>query len=192
MNIELYLILITLTLATLHMIAPDHWIPISIISAKRKYLSAQTDAYSFSIGFAHGLLSALLALGIAYLGVRLIGYNQVRIGSVILLAAVCIYIFANVLKEKKNSESVENTSLIVSFIPDPAFLPIVLASVIYGGIFVGTLSLLFIFAGGISLMIVTSFARKGMLKALEKVDPVNIDYVVILVLAITAIFIYFT
>lgn len=192
MNIELYLILITLTLATLHMIAPDHWMPISIISAKRKYLSAQTDAYSFSIGFAHGLLSALLALGIAYLGVRLIGYNQVRIGSVILLAAVCIYIFANVLKEKKNSESVENTSLIVSFIPDPAFLPIVLASVIYGGIFVGTLSLLFIFAGGISLMIVTSFARKGMLKALEKVDPVNIDYVVILVLVITAIFIYFT
>ena len=192
MNIELYLILITLTLATLHMIAPDHWMPISIISAKRKYLSAQTDAYSFSIGFAHGLLSALLALGIAYLGVSLIGYNQVRIGSVILLAAVCIYIFANVLKEKKNSESVENTSLIVSFIPDPAFLPIVLASVIYGGIFVGTLSLLFIFAGGISLMIVTSFARKGMLKALEKVDPVNIDYVVILVLAITAIFIYFT
>ncbi len=192
MNIELYLILITLTLATLHMIAPDHWMPISIISAKRKYLSAQTDAYSFSIGFAHGLLSALLALGIAYLGVRLIGYNQVRIGSVILLAAVCVYIFANVLKEKKNSESVENTSLIVSFIPDPAFLPIVLASVIYGGIFVGTLSLLFIFAGGISLMIVTSFARKGMLKALEKVDPVNIDYVVILVLAITAIFIYFT
>ncbi len=192
MNIELYLILITLTLATLHMIAPDHWIPISIISAKRKYLSAQTDAYSFSIGFAHGLLSALLALGIAYLGVSLIGYNQVRIGSVILLAAVCIYIFANVLKEKKNSESVENTSLIVSFIPDPAFLPIVLASVIYGGIFVGTLSLLFIFAGGISLMIVTSFARKGMLKALEKVDPVNIDYVVILVLVITAIFIYFT
>ncbi len=192
MNIELYLILITLTLATLHMIAPDHWIPISIISAKRKYLSAQTDAYSFSIGFAHGLLSALLALGIAYLGVRLIGYNQVRIGSVILLAAVCVYIFANVLKEKKNSESVENTSLIVSFIPDPAFLPIVLASVIYGGIFVGTLSLLFIFAGGISLMIVTSFARKGMLKALEKVDPVNIDYVVILVLVITAIFIYFT
>ncbi len=169
-----------------------HWIPISIISAKRKYLSAQTDAYSFSIGFAHGLLSALLALGIAYLGVRLIGYNQVRIGSVILLAAVCVYIFANVLKEKKNSESVENTSLIVSFIPDPAFLPIVLASVIYGGIFVGTLSLLFIFAGGISLMIVTSFARKGMLKALEKVDPVNIDYVVILVLVITAIFIYFT
>ena len=192
MNIELYLILITLTLATLHMIAPDHWMPISIISAKRKYLSAQTDAYSFSIGFAHGLLSALLALGIAYLGVSLIGYNQVRIGSVILLAAVCIYIFANVLKEKKNSESVENTSLIVSFIPDPAFLPIVLASVIYGGIFVGTLSLLFIFAGGISLMIVTSFARKGMLKALEKVDPVNIDYVVILVLVITAIFIYFT
>ncbi len=192
MNIELYLILITLTLATLHMIAPDHWMPISIISAKRKYLSAQTDAYSFSIGFAHGLLSALLALGIAYLGVSLIGYNQVRIGSVILLAAVCIYIFANVLKEKKNSESVENTSLIVSFIPDPAFLPIVLASVIYGGIFVGTLSLLFIFAGGISLMIVTSFARKGMLKALEKVDPVNIDYVVILVLVITAIFIYLT
>ena len=192
MNIELYLILITLTLATLHMIAPDHWMPISIISAKRKYLSAQTDAYSFSIGFAHGLLSALLALGIAYLGVSLIGYNQVRIGSVILLAAVCVYIFANVLKEKKNSESVENTSLIVSFIPDPAFLPIVLASVIYGGIFVGTLSLLFIFAGGISLMIVTSFARKGMLKALEKVDPVNIDYVVILVLVITAIFIYFT
>ena len=192
MNIELYLILITLTLATLHMIAPDHWMPISIISAKRKYLSAQTDAYSFSIGFAHGLLSALLALGIAYLGVSLIGYNQVRIGSVILLAAVCVYIFANVLKEKKNSESVENTSLIVSFIPDPAFLPIVLASVIYGGIFVGTLSLLFIFAGGISLMIVTSFARKGMLRALEKVDPVNIDYVVILVLVITAIFIYFT
>lgn len=192
MDIELYLILITLTLATLHMIAPDHWMPISIISAKRKYLSAQTDAYSFSIGFAHGLLSALLALGIAYLGVSLIGYNQVRIGSVILLAAVCVYIFVNVLKERKNSESVENTSLIVSFIPDPAFLPIVLASVIYGNIFVGTLSLLFIFAGGISLMIVTSFARKGMLKALEKVDPVNIDYIVIIVLVITAIFIYFT
>ncbi|MFG1502794.1 MAG: hypothetical protein AAE984_05615 [Cuniculiplasma divulgatum] len=192
MNTEFYLILITITLAVLHMIAPDHWIPISIISAKRKYTDSTTATYGLTIGIVHGILSAMIALVVAFLGVSIIGYDRIKIGSVFLLAVVCLYILLNIRKEENKSEKIENTSLLVSFIPDPAFLPIVLAATVYSELFIGIMSLLFIVSGGISLMIIALFAKKRMLKGLEKIKPTNVDYVIVAVLAITAIFIYFT
>jgi hypothetical protein len=68
----------------------------------------------------------------------------------------------------------------------------VLAATVYSELFIGIMSLLFIVSGGISLMIIALFAKKGMLKGLEKIKPTNVDYVIVAVLAITAIFIYFT
>ncbi len=192
MNFEFYLIGITFVLAILHMIAPDHWIPISILSAKRKYNNAKSSGYGFFIGIAHGILSAILALAVAFLGLKLVGYGEVKLASIILLIAVCVYIFINAFKEKENKSSIENTSLLVSFIPDPAFLPIVLAATVYGNLFLGVLSIIFIVAGGVSLMLVVMLARMGFLKSMERVEPVMIDYIVILVLLATALFIFLT
>ena len=192
MSLELYLVFITLILAILHMLAPDHWIPISILSAKRKYSDSKTGSYGFAIGTAHGILSSTLALVIAFLGISFLGYSKIKIASIVLLAAVCIYILLNAVKERKAERNVENTSLLVSIIPDPAFLPIVLSSTIYGYFFIGFLSVLFVVAGGLSLMMVVLLAHRGMLKSLEKVKPDNVDYVVVIVLLLTAVFIYFT
>ncbi|MCL6014505.1 MAG: hypothetical protein M1323_02635 [Candidatus Thermoplasmatota archaeon] len=192
MNTEFYLILISITLAVLHMIAPDHWIPISILSAKRRYTDGKTATYGLFIGITHGILSTILALLVAFLGISIIGYDRIKIGSIVLLVLVCLYILLNIRKEVHETEKIENTSLLVSFIPDPAFLPIVLAATVFGGFFIGMISALFIVSGGISLMIISLFAKKGMLKGLEKIKPTNVDYIIVVVLAFTAFFIYFT
>lgn len=192
MGLELYLVFITSVLALLHMLAPDHWMPISILSARRKYSDGRTGSYGFAIGTAHGLLSSVLALAIAFLGVSFLGYERIKIAPIVLLAAVCLYIFINAVKEERGNESIEDTSLLVSIIPDPAFLPNILASTVYGYIFIGFLSVLFVLAGGFSLALVSILAHRGLLKGLERVKPVDVDYVVIAVLVFTAIFIYFT
>ncbi|MCL4480512.1 MAG: hypothetical protein M1113_03385 [Candidatus Thermoplasmatota archaeon] len=192
MSLELYLVFITLILAILHMLAPDHWIPLSILSAKRKYSNGRTAYYGFAIGTVHGILSSALALVIAFLGISFLGYGKIKIASIVLLAAVCVYILLNAFKERKAERNVENTSLLVSIIPDPAFLPIILSSAIFGYFFISFISVLFVVAGGLSLLVVTLLAHKGMLKSLEKVRPDNVDYVVVAVLLLTALFIYFT
>ncbi|MCL4314701.1 MAG: hypothetical protein M1454_03120 [Candidatus Thermoplasmatota archaeon] len=192
MNYAFYLLMITAVIATLHMIAPDHWIPISALASKRHYAFSRTAATSFSIGTAHGLTSTILSLLVGYLGIYIFGVAYVKLGSVILLVAVSVYIVINSFLERKAKEVVENTSLVVSFLPDPAFLPIILLATGLGNIFVAELSIFFIGLSGIALLTVVLLVRISLFRRIEKLEPYLIDYIVSAVLIGTAAFIFFT
>jgi hypothetical protein len=191
MEIYLYLIFISIILASLHMIAPDHWLPITILASKRKYNSSRTGVISLIIGFSHGAISLALSLLVAYAGIDIFGVRDVKIGSIILLIIVSVYIFINTVKERKISENVENSSLVVSFLPDPAFLPIILLAISEGTLFTGLLGLLFVIVSGFSLFTVVLLVQKSIIKKIENLEPVIVDYVVIIVLLLTAAFIWF-
>lgn len=185
-----YIIVLALALASLHMIAPDHWIPFSVLSSKRGYTLGKSLSLSSGIGFAHGALSVLVSLLVAFAGLAFLDPQEIKIGAVALLVAVSIYMVINAIREENGNENIENTSILVSVVPDPAFLPIALVAVAYGNLFLGLLSLVFILASGIALLSVVYIARGSIFRKLEKLKPTTVDYVVVAVLLLTALFVY--
>lgn len=192
MGYAIYLFAVTTIIATLHMIAPDHWIPISALASKRHYAAPKTSAISLAIGITHGVTSAILSLLVAYAGMYLFGVTYVKLGSVILLIIISMYMALNGFREKKSDENVENSSLVVSILPDPAFLPIVLLAVGLGEIFVIALSTFFIVLSGIALMLVVILVRISLFRRIERLEPYVFDYIVSAVLLGTAALIFFT
>lgn len=189
---ELYVIVLALTLASLHMIAPDHWIPFSVLSSKRGYSLRKSLSISSGIGFGHGALSVLVSVLVAFTGLAFLSPEEIRIGAVFLLVAVSIYMVINAVREESGNENIENTSILVSVVPDPAFLPIALLAIVYGDFFLGILSLIFILTSGFALLLVVYVARGSIFRKLEKLKPTTVDYVVVAVLLLTALFVYFS
>lgn len=186
----IYLIILTITLASLHMIAPDHWVPISILSSRRKYSTGRTSSLSLSIGIIHGVVSVILSLLVAFAGVLLIGNATSRILAAILLIIVAIYMLVNAIKEKESERSIENTSVIVSILPDPAFLPFALLAITFGNTFLALICLIFVVSSGLALMIVVLLVRISIFRKLEKLKPTTVDAIVIAILILTALFIF--
>lgn len=185
-----YIVLLAIVLASLHMVAPDHWVPISVLSSKRGYSQLKSSAMSLGIGISHGIISAALAFAVAFLGFNLLGSGLLNDAAIILLVSVSIYIFINALRERDERRTIENSSLTVSFFPDPAFLPILLLAIGKGYFFSGIVSLVFIVVSGAMLLLVVFVFRKSLFSRMKNMEPTHIDYVVVLVLLLTALFLY--
>ena len=187
---SIYILLLAVLLASLHMIAPDHWIPISVLSSKRSYSQTKSSVLSAAIGSTHGTISAMLAFAVAFAGFKLLNSKLLNYLAILLLVAVSIYLFVNALQERGEKKNVENSSLTVSFFPDPAFLPILLLAIEKGYLFSFFVSLVFIALSGISLSLVVYLFRKSIFSRIKDLDPVKVDYVVVVVLLLTALFLY--
>ena len=119
------------------------------------------------------------------------GLNALKEVSIIVLAAVAIYILINVMRESKGSSNVENTSLVVSILPDPVLLPIIIASFPLGTREVTAVGMTFIVASALALIAVVAAVTAGLAKSLPKLKPTTVDKVVVVALALTAVYIYF-
>ncbi|MEM3852630.1 MAG: hypothetical protein QXP70_06485, partial [Methanomassiliicoccales archaeon] len=89
------LIALAIFLAAAHMVAPDHWLPLSMLSSKRKYRNSYSSSLSLLIGLSHGLFSVALSLLVAFAGLVFFGEGAVKIGSAALLVAVATYMIIN-------------------------------------------------------------------------------------------------
>ena len=183
------ILLTTAVLAFMHMLAPDHWTPILSYSLKNKVNRKKTGVISLYLGFLHGLFSALLSLLIVFIGIYFFPTYYVRIFSILLLVFIAIYIIINAHFENENDRSISRSMLLVSVIPDPAIVPFILLAIIYGVPFVYTTVVLFIVISTISLFIVTIGLSNIIKSKINKITPKNVDYLVSLILLLTAIFI---
>ncbi|WP_292319668.1 hypothetical protein [Caldisphaera sp.] len=185
----LAIIIFTILISSLHMIAPDHWVPLNVLSIRRRFNYSTIMLISGLLGFLHSFVSVLLSLVLVYIGLNFFNFIDIKYFSVSIIFVVCIYILLSSLREVKENRNVEATSLIVSVLPDPAILPLIISSSSMGLQFLLLIIILFIITSTISLSLVTSLVNKGFLKALSRLKPYLIDYLIVSILIITAAYI---
>jgi len=189
-NPVLVLFLIATLLSILHMIAPDHWMPLTALSLKKSFSSEKSRAIAFLLGFIHGITSTALALLVVFFGIYAFGTKEIRIASVIIIVVVAAYILINSIKESHEKRGFENTSLLVSVFPDPAFLPILLAASGYGFFSIPLISAVFIISSAVFLLLIVALVNIGLIKGLSRVSPTTVDRIVVIALLLTAVYIY--
>jgi hypothetical protein len=186
---------LAILIATLHMVAPDHWTPILSYSLYKKLRSSKTGALSFSLGLIHGIFSALLSFAIVIFGMYFFPLFDIKIFAVALLVFIAVYIVINARhearKENIKANNVEKSILLVSIIPDPAIVPVILIAVVYGIHFVYLALFLFVISSAIALLAITLLLSKILLKRLATFTPEKIDYIVAVILLLTIIFVLF-
>ena len=183
-----YLLLVSLVLlAALHMIAPDHWIPISTISSIRKFSNLKKIVISILLGVLHASTSVALAVGLVITKSYL---SYMYDAGEVLLVIVGLYFILNGLIERKKSQKVEalstNSALTVSIFPDVALVPILISATPLGFSEISILIIAFVSVSALSLSVIVLVASIGITSALEKLEPRVIDYVMGIVLFITA------
>ncbi|WMT52871.1 hypothetical protein [Ferroplasma acidiphilum] len=186
---------LTILIAGLHMVAPDHWTPILSYSLQKKFRTGKIGTMSFSLGLIHGIFSSILSFGIAILGMYFLPEFYLKIFAVALLVFVALYIILNAMHEKKSEDSrggeIEKSILLVSIIPDPAIVPIILIAVVYGIHFVYITLIIFVLASALALLLVTLLLSKILMKKLATFTPQKIDYLVAIILLLTTLFVLF-
>jgi hypothetical protein len=186
---------LSILIALLHMIAPDHWTPILSYSLHKKFKNSETGALSFSLGLIHGIFSSVLSFGIAIFGLYFFPQFDIKIFAAALLIFVATYIILNARHEEKSkdvkSNGIEKSMLLVSIIPDPAIVPIILIAVVYGMHFVYLTLSLFIITSALALLLITLVLSKFLTKKLSTLTPKKIDYLVAIILLLTTVFVLF-
>ena len=187
----LVFIALATAVASLHMIAPDHWLPLTALSLKEGYKRRRVLEISTVLGFLHGSTSVLLSMLALFVGVSAFGLNDLKEVSIVVLVMVAIYVLANTLREKKGSKNIQSTSLIVSILPDPVLLPIIMASYPLGNVELTVISVTFIVVSILALLVVLGVVMTGVVKNLSKLKPTTVDYILVVALFLTSIYIYF-
>lgn len=192
MGIFLIILSAAIVLAVLHMIAPDHWVPLTVVSRKFNYSSAKTYEMALLIGILHSAASVAVAVIAFYTGMLLVRDSLyfLYLVSVILLIIVGIYFIVNGYVEKmedpESSTLSSKSILTVSIFPDFAFIPIMLAASVLSLIQVSAIVTSFILLTCITVVIMTLGAAKGFSRAIEKIQPKYIDYIMGGILFLTA------
>lgn len=191
-----YLLLSSLiVLAILHMVAPDHWVPISFISSARNFSYARRTALSFILGIVHATTStgvAALAMVIGILITR--SYlTYLYDGGEMLLILVGLYFIISGFMERRNSKNIEsfstNSALAVSVFPDLALVPIMVYSISLGLFEISILFTIFILVSAVSLSVIVFVASTGIGNAIREIKPRHVDYLMGLILILTAGFV---
>ncbi len=180
------------------MIAPDHWVPLTVVSNRLNYRKGKTLSYAALLGMLHAVTSEAIA-GVALLiGVLLVReyITYMEIASILLLIAVGIYFIVNgyVEEEPESGYAVASIKsiLAISAFPDFALIPIMLAGSSLSAINIIWILVAFILISTVSLAIMVYASTRGLSKALEKLPPRYIDYIMAGILFLTAGIIAFT
>jgi hypothetical protein len=173
------------------MVAPDHWVPLTIASHRSRLTRSRTYLLASAIGLGHGASSAALSLVIAYVGSLFFPVYYVNLFAVVLLLVIAIYIVVKAVRDTRAGTKVGSVSLVVSVIPDPALVPFILVANGFGVAYTYLILGAFILAAVASLVLVIFLASMGLSRALSKIRPQYVDYLVALALVIVAAFIYY-
>lgn len=181
-----------LILGSLHMMAPDHWVPLMIVSRKLSYSSRKTYVSAAALGGLHALTSEAVA-GIALVvGIYMVKsfLHYLELASIILLVIVGIYFIVNGYMEENPDVSYSSSSIrtiiSISAFPDFALIPIMLAGSTLSTFSISEVLVTFVLISAFSLVVMVYGAVKGFSKALEKLPPRYVDYIMGTVLFITA------
>ena len=62
------LMVVVVSISALHMIAPDHWVPVTLVSYRNSLTRKRTYFLAMLVGLTHGVSSVVLSLVIAAIG----------------------------------------------------------------------------------------------------------------------------
>ncbi len=192
MSLFAVIIVTVVVLGGLHMIAPDHWVPLMIVSRKMHYSSRKTYANAAALGGLHAITSEALAAIALIAGVFLVRsfLHYLEIASIILLLIVGIYFVLNGYTEVNPEEGYSSSSvksiIAISAFPDFALIPVMLAASPLPFISIAAVLLAFVLISALSLTVMAVGAMRGFSKALERFPPRYIDYIMGAVLFATA------
>jgi hypothetical protein len=197
MELFLFLLGTAVLLGGLHMIAPDHWAPLAAVSWKLKYTRRKTYLTAATLGAIHAITSEAVAGIVLLIGIIFIHsyLTYVDAASIILLFAIGVYFFINGMTEKglKNEQSNApvRSVLAISAFPDLALVPIILAGSGLPYFEIVLILIVFVIISSISLTLMSYISTRGLSATMEKIPPRYIDYVMGMILFITAIVIIF-
>jgi putative Mn2+ efflux pump MntP len=192
MTLFIILLLSLILLATFHMIAPDHWVPVSLVSSVRKFSNIKKFSFSILIGALHAFTSVLVALLALAIGLLLIRsfLSYLYDAGVVLLVLVGVYFLINGLRESKEESKLESFTmqsvLVISVFPDFALVPIIISSVPLSIIQIITLLIVFVIVSSFSLALIVFASSFGIAGALKNLKPSYLDYLIGAILFITA------
>ena len=198
MELFFFLLGTAIVLGGLHMIAPDHWVPLAVVSGKLNYTRRRTYVTAATLGALHALTSEAVAGIVLVIGIILVHryLEYVDIASIILLFAVGVYFIVNGVMEMDLQDDLSSAPvksiLAISAFPDLALIPIILAGSALPLLEVGLILAVFIIVSSISLTVMSYVSTRGLAGAMENIPPRYIDYVMGLILFATAIIIIFT
>ncbi len=192
-----FIILLTVALlvSSFHMLAPDHWLPLTVISSARSYSKPRTYSLAATLGLSHAGTSIIVALAIFYAGLVLIHdyIGDLIILGQVLLIVIGIYFIVNGYREAEHTASAvtEKTVISLSAFPDLSLMPIVVSAASLTNIQISVILIVFTLSSAVSLTAMVVLADKSLGKAISKVPPKYIDYLIGAVLIATALLLRF-
>ena len=192
-----FILTISIIIASVHMIAPDHWAPLAALSVSRKYSRSRTSRIAFLLGASHAGISVAVGALVVLLGLILSSFysDALFVATEATLIVVAAYFLLNGYSERKEtgkSELYENSVLLVSIFPDFAIIPLMVYAFAMGSLKFSLIIIVFILSSALSLMIVTILSKRALGRIISRIKPNIMDYIISLILVLTAIFIYFT
>ncbi len=196
MEIFAIILAIAILVAALHMVAPDHWVPLIVVADRTHLQRKRVYGMAGFLGILHAGTSATVALLVLYVGLILIhGYvSYLNAASIALLIVVGLYFAITGYRENESEIKPDRIStatlLSVSIFPDFALVPILLSAVSLTSLEIGVIILSFALASAVSLIIMVFGVSLGFSKAIEKMPPKYIDYIISVILWFTALFVF--
>jgi hypothetical protein len=181
---------VVIALSAVHMVAPDHWVPLTVTSHRNHLTRSRTYLLASAIGLAHGISSAVLSLVIVLVGSLFFPAYYVTLFAVLLLLVIAVYVVVRATMEARAGTKVGSVSLVVSVIPDPALVPFILVANGFGAEYTYAMLGAFVVTAVASLVSVVLLATMGLSRALSKIRPQYVDYLVGVALFLVAAFIY--
>ena len=188
----IFILSVAALIAIFHMIAPDHWLPLTVISEAKRFSSLKKYSFTAVIAFLHGAFSSAVALAFLYAGLVFLGryVKDLTIFGLVLLVAAGTYFIINGYMEKNSSRVAGNASLAVGTFPDLAIVPLLLSAPTLSAYQIALIITSFILAGIASLTAVVFSASFLTDFALKRLKPAYFDYAVGLTLLVTAVLVY--
>jgi predicted permease len=195
--VSLFLVLFftAILVALFHMIAPDHWVPLLIISKTRNYTWKSKYATAVLLGLGHSGSSFLVAFLVLFVGVVVLK-SSVHILtdiSILLMFVIASYFIINGVREaNENSDDLMSRSaLAVSAFPDLAFLPIFIAASSLGKTDTAYITAVFIAITTLTLTaVVWLTSNLPGTDRLKNMPGRYTDYLIGLILVVTGVVIY--
>lgn len=195
MDLFFLLLIVALLVSAIHMVAPDHWLPLTVIATARSYSSSRRYGAAAFIGLAHALTSIAIAAMVLLAGVVLTHryFNYLILAGEILLVMIGVYFIFNGYREEKAEETgiTEASALTVGAFPDFSLIPIVISAASLNLTQISEILGVFAVSSCLALVAMAYVAEKSVGKALSRVPPKYMDYVIGGVLIGTAAIIHF-
>lgn len=190
MELFYLLLAVAISVSSIHMAAPDHWLPLTLISSAKSYSTRRKYITAALLGFTHAGTSIIVATAVFYAGDVLvhnyIGY--LLLAGQILLVTIGLYFIINgyVEKPSRDTSLSETSAISVSAFPDLALLPIVISAASLNSVQIGSILLVFALTSSIALTGMVFAAERGLGRVISKVPPRYMDYLIGVVLILTA------